>query len=594
MSILQASIGTSSGTSSMRPMSKILSRLSLLIAAFVFFTAAPTNLGPLDVSGLFGIDQAHAQRTNRRDQRSQASGQGIVSQRVADAYNEALELTQAEQHDAALNLVRPLLDNASPFERSIIFRFMGQTEIDRDRFDRAAGYFQQAIDSGGLEGNDLAALYLVVGQIYMVDEQYDRAITTLQLYFTVAEEPEAQAYYILAQVYAVASRIREAIAPASTAVAMTRAEPRENFVRLLMSLHLTLDEWDNALPLLQQLVTLVPSKDEYWVQLAGVYAQVGRDREAFAVYQFRHLMGFLDTSRELVILADLYMFHEVPIKAAQLLQASLDSERVERTGANWEKLGNAYFTAREFSDARGALTRAANLAPDGQIYYRIAGTYIQEENWSQALRFLQRALNRGGLDDTGQAWILLGHAQNALDNLDEAEDAFRTASGYSSFRDDALIWIQHIEARRAAAAAEAAQQVAYREDATSIRSRGQESVVLAETAYGLAQEAFETARLATRVTAAERQSLIDSASATLEEAREVDNEARNPDFGTAANIRAAVRDIGVAAREDGFNEFAEELEADSETFLLRRTNALTSSDQLIREADDMLHEARQM
>jgi len=589
----QRLIKSFAGESTMR----VASRLTLLLVALTFFLLAPADVVPVKNSGLFGIDQAQAQRAGRRD-RSQASGEGIVSQRVADGYNAALEMLEAENYAGAIAILQPLLDGASAFERSTILRFMGNVEISRDRFNQAGTYFQQAIDSGGLAPGDLAGLYLTLGQIYMVDEQYTRAITTLEQYFTtmrVAElSPDPQAYYILAQVYAVADRYREAIAPARAAVDLTSAAPEENFIRLLMSLYLTLDEWNNALPLLQQLVAMIPTKDEYWVQLAGVYSQLGRDDDAFSVFQFRHYMGFLEDSRDLVTLAELYMYHDVPIKAARLLERELASGRVNPTGDNWEKLGNAFFAAREFGSARNALTRAANLSPDGQIYYRIAGTWIQDENWSQALRFLQRAINRGNLNDPGQARILLGHAHNDQNDFEAAEEAFRAAGRYPEFREDSEIWIEHIQARAAALEAEMADRSAYEQEAAEILEQGDLAVNLAEAAMGLAQEAFETARLSTQVTAAERTTLLADATETLAAAREADNDARNPEFGTDAAIRADVRRIGVSSREDGNDELAESLEEGSELFLAARARALTASDQLIRDADDMIFEASEM
>ncbi len=578
----------------MKVRSNILVRFGTLMAAVGLLTLAPVEtFVPAKMSGLYGVSEAQAQRAGRRN-RSSAEGQGQVRQHVADAFNEALEMFQAGDIAGAEARIRPALDGATPFEASIVYRFLGQLEIERENFAGAVRHFQSAIDSGGLEGNDLALLYLIVGQIYAADNQYDRALSALNQYFEVVEEPEPQAYYILAQIYAVAGRIREAVEPARTAVQMTAEEPRETYIRLLMSLYLSLEEWSNALPLLQQLVTLAPEKDQYWQSLAGVYQQLGREEEAFAVYQFRYRMGFLETSREFVILSDLYMFHDVPYKAGQILERELDRGRVEANADNWEKLGNAWFAAREFERSRAALTRAANLSPDGQISYRIAGTYIQEENWSQARRWLERAINQRGLDDTGQAWLLLGHARNETNNYESAVSAFEEARRFSDWREDAGTWLEVMENRRRAREAEAAQQEAYRAEAADIIERGGRAVILAEEAAGLAQEAFEQARLALRVTASERAGIVATARASIEEAREADDAARDPNFGTEASVRERVREIGTMAREDGHTALAENLEEESEEFIQRRTEALTDSDQLIREAEEALFEAEQL
>lgn len=573
----------------------VTKRLAFLFSAIAILTFAPVDRLPTlkNVSGLFGVAEAQAQRAGRRNS-SSAEGQGQVRQPVADAYNEALELLQAGDNAAAIAAIRPLLNNATPFEASIIYRFMGQAEIDRENFSAAVSHFQSAIDSGGLEGNDLAQLYLIVGQLYTADGQYNRGISALNQYFEVVEEPEAQAYYVLAQIYAVADRLREAIPPARTAVEMTAADPRESFLRLLMSLHLSVEEWREALPVLQQLVTLVPNKNEYWESLAGVYQQLGRELEAFAVHQFRYRMGFFDSTGEYETLADLYMYHDVPYKAGQILERELANGNVDANADNWEKLGNSWFAAREFERSRSALTRAANLSPDGQISYRIAGTYIQEENWSQARRWLERAINQGNLDDRGQAWLLLGHARNELDDYEGAVAAFQNASEFADWRDDASTWLEVMENRRRAREAERAQQEEYTAEAQDIIDRGEMSAQLAEEAAGLAQEAFEQARLATRVSDDERPGILEQARTTLEEARVADNAARDPDFGSEADVRERVREIGTLAREDANSALAENLEDASNRFLERRTSSLTESDRLIREAQALIFEAEEM
>lgn len=572
-------------------LSNVFARGWLLVAAVVFLTFAPVDhVTPFKGVGLYGVSEAQAQRRPR----SRAEGEGVVRQPVADAYNEALEMMQDGNTAGAIAHIRPLLADATPFEASIIYRFMGQAEIDRENFAAAVGHFESAINSGGLEGNDLAQLYLIVGQLHAADGQYDRAISSLNQYFNVVEEPEAQAYYVLAQVYAVADRIRDAVSPARTAVEMTAAEPREGFIRLLMSLYLSLDEWSNALPLLQQLVGLAPDKDQYWVSLAGVYQQLDREDEAFAVYQFRYLMGFFTRSAEYVTLADLFMYHEVPYKAGQILERELAAGNVEANATNWEKLGNAWFAAREFERSRAALTRAANLSPDGQISYRIAGTHIQEEDWNQARRWLERALNQGGLDDPGQGWLLLGHARNEVNDYEGAVAAFQRAQAYADWREDATTWLTVMENRRLAREAEREHQEAYTAEAADIVETGEHAAQLAEAAAGLAREAYEQARLARQVSDSERPGIMESARASIDEAREADDAARNPDFGTEADVRERVRRIGTSAREDDNTALAVNLEEQSERFLERRITALTESDRLIRQAEEELFEAQQM
>ena len=360
---------------------------------------------------------------------------------------------------------------------------------------------------------------------------------------------------------------------------------------------MTTDQYSDAIPLLHQLVRINTTEDDYWVSMTAAYQQLGREQEAFATFQFRYLMDMLDCGEDgddIITLGDLYMYHDVPYKAAQIFEEGLNSGCISGTSENWEKLGNAYFAAREWNRSRQALTRAANLAADGQLYYRIAGTWIQDENWSQARRYLELAIGRGGLDDTGQAHLLRGHACHELDDLDCAEEAFGRAAGYTRWAEDANTWLAVLENRRAFDAAQAAEREAYQEEAAIIREQQAEAANLAEAAQGLAQEAFENARLALSVSASERATLLETAANTLEQAREADDLARAGDFLSPDDVRERVRNIASESRQRGERAYAEELEEATEELLGRRETALSESDRLLREAEDLVFQGRQL
>lgn len=571
--------------------SRLTLRFGAAAIALLAFTFARAPELPFGMDGVFGVTEAHAQRTRDDDQSTE--GQGVTSQAVADAYNEALELFNAGQSDAAIQRLRGVLDGASEFELSLVYRLMGQIEIDRDNFSAAGDYFRRAIDSGGLEGDDLAQLYLILGQIYTAAERYADAIAVLEEYFRVVEVPDPQAYFALAQVYAVQDRFREAIPYAEQAV-QRAPDFRETYVRLLMGLYLTEDRFTDALPHAQALVAYDPTNDNYWSTTGGIYAQLGREQESFAIYQFRYMMGFLDSSEELVRLAQSWMYYDVPYKAAEFLQEQLDAGNVEGTADNWELLGNAWFAARHFDRSRSALIRAANLSPRGNIYYRIAGTQIQDEDWASAQRNLERAINRGSLDDPGLAWLLLGHSRFNQDNIDGAEDAFRQALNYNDTREDAETWLTVLENRRVADEARRAEREAYEADADALIDQQTRAVNLAETARGLAEEALTTVQVAMEASPSERTGLIETATEALEAAQQAEAAANALEFAPPADVREEVRSIASSARQQGQDEFAENLEEQSEALLASREAALTATEQYLRDAEDMIFEARDL
>ena len=62
---------------------------------------------------------------------------------------------------------------------------------------------------------------------------------------------------------------------------------------------------------------------------------------------------------------------------------------------------------------------------------------------------LVEALNKGGLDDEADNWLLLGIARTRLEKYDAAIRAFRKAGDDDDVAKDAFRWIRSIERRLA-------------------------------------------------------------------------------------------------------------------------------------------------
>ncbi len=383
------------------------------------------------------------------------SGQ-TTSKAVTDAYFEAQELLEQEPADTAgaAQVIQRVLrrDDLSPYERTIMFQFLAQLQIDLERYDDAIRSLEGAIAANGFEEpTDQAGLYYTLGGLYMLAERYPEAVRSLQRFFELSPNANAAANYLMAQAFAVQEQWRNALPFAERAVEMNRADaessPNEGYMRLLAAIYINVNNWRGAVDLLEILVRLFPGKDEYWQQLAAGYQELGRERDAYAVQELRYIQGFLTRSNELVILADLHSFYGYPYKAARLLSREMERGRVERTPENLERLGQYWLAAREYREARAALIEASRASRNGRLDFQIGGTYAQDEDWEQAERYIVSAIRRGGLsrDQQADAWLLLGNARYYLGKRRQSLEAFRRAAGYNKTKRDAETWVSFLE-----------------------------------------------------------------------------------------------------------------------------------------------------
>ena len=291
-----------------------------------------------------------------------------------------------------------------------------------------------------------------LAQLNLAEGRNARALDYMTRWFAEVEgEPTAGAYGLKAQIHLV----MEDFTAAEQAVrkALSKVEtPRQNWTRLLLSVLLQQERYGEARPILEDAALRWPGVKAFWQQLTAVYYEVGEEQLAFVAQQVMHRQNMLKTSKELAGIAQLYLYHDIPIKAANVLQTGLDDGRIEKTVKNYELLAQSYMHAREWDKAVAPLTLAAEKSDKGRFYEQLGQSYLQDEKWRDAEKAFVNALNKGGLRDAANTWLLLGIARTRVEKWDAAIDAFRKAGDDDDTAKDAFRWIRSIERRLAAQA----------------------------------------------------------------------------------------------------------------------------------------------
>ena len=220
--------------------------------------------------------------------------------------------------------------------------------------------------------------------------------------------------------------------------------PKEAWIRLLLALHMEKKQYKQALPLVEQLVSLYPKKP-YWMQLSAIYAELGEDSKALATQQLAYQEGFLTEDKELRRLAQMYLFHDLPYRAALILDKAIEEEAVASDTKALELLGNSWLAAREYDRALEPLERAAEVSEDGELFLRLGRVYIQREEWGKAAEELTKALEKGNLDEVGNVHLLLGIAIYNQKRLGPARRSFVRALDFEESNKHAQQWLKVID-----------------------------------------------------------------------------------------------------------------------------------------------------
>jgi tetratricopeptide (TPR) repeat protein len=399
-------------------------------------------------AGLLMGGTSLAQRAAETEEEGAAPSTDIDAQ-TGNILNQAIELLNAENYVGAQEKINTLrLDRLSPYERGTVERILFSISYSQEKFDEARQHLQNAIDSGGLNQQQIDEARYQSAQLYMQEEKWREGAAALEEWFKTATNPNSAAYYLLAVAYYQLEDFQRALPPAQKAVElMDKAKPNESWLSMLSALYLQREQYREAIPVLQQLIAAAPSKKTYWMQLSSVYGQMEDYPNALAIMQLAYSAGLVTEDAEVRRLADLLLFNEVPYRGAQVLEAAIEKRMVTLDEKLYEKLANCWIAAQEFDKSLQPLTRAAELAPNGDTFIRLGEVQVQREDWDAAIAAIQRGVDKGQLKDPGNAQLMLGIAHYNQKRYSDAVPYFNRARQSDKHRQIADSYLQAIQAQ---------------------------------------------------------------------------------------------------------------------------------------------------
>lgn len=385
-----------------------------------------------------------------------------MDQRVFEIMTEAQTAIEEKQPELARTQLRDLLDRKlSDYERAHTLNLLAYLEYDDGRLDAATELYREAMALEDLPPSMLMRLLVSVGQISLAGERYVDAEKYLRELLAYPEQDTAQHRIYLAAALIGQKRHAAALPELEQAISAERAagrQPREQWLGMLASVHYEMNNYAAMRDVMMELVQLYP-REQYLMNLAALHGQLGDSDRQLALIESMMDDGRLSRPAHLRMLANLFLAHDLPYRAAELLQREIDGGVIEANRNNLELLSQAWYMAAETRRAIPALERAAELSDDGELYLRLARLQMELQEWEAAERAGEQALAKGELREEGSAWLLRGMALVRLEQFREAGTVFKRAARFEHSGDYAAQWLAYIEreteSREALAAARA-------------------------------------------------------------------------------------------------------------------------------------------
>lgn len=379
-----------------------------------------------------------------------------ISERVFKVLGSAQELIDAEDYAGAREtLDAGLARKSTGYERAQMLNMLGYSWYESDDLKRAKAAYLEALAIPELPDSMLVALHMTVGQIYLVDEGYTEAERHLRILLGFENQATPSNLILLAASLLGQDNYQDALDPVLRAIEGAEAageDPRENWLSMLSSIYFEIGDFESMRATVERLTLLYP-REQYLMNLAALHGQLGDGERQLALLESLLDDGRIAQSTNIEMIVNLYLGAELPHKAAVLLEEELEKGVLEKNVSRLELLSQAWYMSAELDKAIEPLAQAAELSESGDLYLRLARLHMDAARWEAARDAADAGLNKGGLKDEGQAWLLCGMADVRLERFSEARRAFKRAADFEETERYADQWLIYLEVEEARAVA---------------------------------------------------------------------------------------------------------------------------------------------
>lgn len=403
------------------------------------------------LAGLLAFGNASAQGSGQADKEDDTKTKQAqaVSKEVYEKIQKAQEQVDEKNYSGALRLLESLYnpDKLTEYEQANVLNYIGFVHFNMDNTRAAISTYEKMLAIPSLEPQQAKQTTFTLAQLLTMEEQYGRALTTLNKWFTLEPNPAPEPFILKAQLFYNLDRHGEMIAPIERAIQIAgeRDKPvKEDWYGLLNFAYFQQENYAKVRDIQKILLQNWP-KARYWKSLAGAFTELGEDEKLIYAYDAAFTQGMLEQEKEFVTMAQLFMQAEVPYKAATLLEEKMDAGIVAKNEKNYRLLSQAWTLSMEDEKAIPALKEAARLASHGELDARLANSYLNVGNYSECVSSANAALRKGDLKSPDNIQISRGMCLYNLRRYNEAKDAFGAAAKTPRSQRISNQWIRVID-----------------------------------------------------------------------------------------------------------------------------------------------------
>jgi len=401
------------------------------------------------ICGVFAAGSVYAAQDDERRGKQKTKQAQAVSKEFYDRIQKAQELIDADDQRGALKMLAALKNRKgiTEYEKQQVLNYIGFVNYNLDDVDAAMAAYREMIAIPSIEEQIKKQTIYTMAQLSTMQEKYNDALDLLDEYFVLETNPAPDSYILYAQNLYQVNRYADMVKPIENAISTAerrKTAVKEDWYVLLNFAYFQQEDYAKVRDIQKILLVNWPKK-RYWFSLAGAYTELGEDDNLMGAYDAAHTQGLLEKESEFVTMAQLYMQHEVPYKAAILLESEMESGRVSKVAKNYRVLSQAWTLAAEDEKSIPALQAAARLSDEGELNLRLGNAHLNLGQYGECVSAIRDGIRKGGIKSPDNAQISLGMCLYNQKEYNDSIKAFREAGKTQRSARISRQWINVIE-----------------------------------------------------------------------------------------------------------------------------------------------------
>ncbi len=283
-------------------------------------------------------------------------------------------LAAANSGDAATAQkdLQPIADSSkNNYAKALALLGLAQIKYNAGDTKGAIALQKQALDLNSLDNDSYFQGLFALAQMYVADEDYSDALTTLNKWQQEGRKETADAYALKGNILYRLQKYPEAVAAIEKAKSMTdKSQPSWDQIELAS--YFAMDKYDEAAKLAEAMLAKDPNNSKLMMNVVAIYMNAKQYPKALALLERARANGQIHDETTYVNMSKLYYNLAVEgtdpkqnaTKAAQVLEEGMTKGIVQPSQDNYKLMGDAYRLAGDTAKANAAYAKAG-LPPVG-------------------------------------------------------------------------------------------------------------------------------------------------------------------------------------------------------------------------------------